>query len=202
MKVILTERVNTLGNVGEIVNVSQGYGRNYLIPNRFAVLADETNTKQLKHQQKVLASKVAGEKTTATDLAKKVEGLTLEFVRRVAGTGKLFGTVNALEISKELAKQDVQVEKRLIAVGNPIKALGTFNVTAKLFDGVEASFKVNVTLDPVQAEEIKKKNEDAEKKKAAAIAAGENVSEEAAEEVKELTEEEKLKEEANKILRS
>jgi len=202
MKVILTERVSTLGNVGEIVNVSSGYGRNYLIPNRFAVLADDSNTKQLNHQQKVLATKVAGEKTAATELAKKVEGITVEFVRRVAGSGKLFGTVNALEISKELAKQDVELEKRMIAVGNPIKALGSFNVKAKLFDGVEATFKVNVTLDPVQAEEIKKKQEDADKKKAAAAVAGEDVSEEAVEEVKELTEEEKLKEEANKILRS
>lgn len=202
MKVILTERVNTLGNVGEIVNVSQGYARNFLIPNRFAVLADDSNTKQLKHQQKVLATKVAGERAAATEMAKKVEGLTIEFVRRVAGTGKLFGTVSALEISKELAKQDVTIEKRMIAVGNPIKALGSFDVKAKLFNDVEATFKVNVTLDPVQAEEIQKKQEDAAKKKAAAEAAGEEVSEEATEEVKELTEEEKLKEEANKILRS
>lgn len=206
MKVILTERVKTLGNVGEIVNVSQGYARNYLLPNSFAVLADDSNTKQLNHQQKVLAKKMEEQKATAVAGAKKVEGMTLEFVRRVAGSGKLFGTVSNLEISKELEAQGIEVEKRMIVVPNPIKAIGTFDATAKLFEGVEASFKVNVTLDPAQAEEMKKKQEDADKKKAAAAEAAalakENGEEEATEEVKELTEEEKLKEEANKILRS
>lgn len=203
MKVILTERVKTLGNIGDIVNVSQGYARNYLIPNRFAVLADEANTKQLNHQQKVLAKKVAEEKNAASEIAKKVEGKTLEFVRRVAGSGKLFGTVSNAEISKELEKEGIEVEKRMIVVANPIKALGTFDIKAKLFDGVEAAFKVNVTLDPVQAEEIKKKQADADKKKAAAAEAkAEGATEEVVEEAKELTEEEKLKAEANKILRA
>ena len=204
MKVILTERVKTLGNIGEIVNVSNGYARNYLIPNQFAVLADEANTKQLNHQQKVLAKKMQEEMSAASAAAKTIEGKTLEFVRRVAGSGKLFGTVSNLEIAKELSSDTLEVEKRMIVVTNPIKALGTFDMKARLFDGVEASFKVNVTLDPAQAEEMKKKQEDADRKKAAAAEAaanGETVEEET-EEAKELTEEEKLKEEANKILRS
>jgi large subunit ribosomal protein L9 len=205
MKVILTERVKTLGNIGEIVNVSNGYARNYLIPNQFAVLADEANTKQLNHQQKVLAKKMSEEKSAAQAAAKTIEGKTLEFVRRVAGSGKLFGTVSNLEIAKELSSDTLEIEKRMIVVTNPIKALGTFDMKARLFDGVEATFKVNVTLDPAQAEEMKKKQEDADKKKAAAAEAaanGETTEEAATEEVKELTEEEKLKEEANKILRS
>jgi large subunit ribosomal protein L9 len=204
MKVILTERVNTLGNIGEIVNVSNGYARNYLIPNSFAVLADEANTKQLNHQQKVLAKKMMEEKNAASTAAKAIEGKTLEFVRRVAGSGKLFGTVSNLEIAKELSTDEVTVEKRMIVVTNPIKALGTFEMKARLFDGVEASFKVNVTLDPAQAEEMKKKQEDADKKKAAAAEAAANgeTEEVVTEEAKELSEEEKLKEEANRILRS
>ncbi|WP_127714793.1 50S ribosomal protein L9 [Halobacteriovorax sp. HLS] len=204
MKVILTERVNTLGNIGEIVNVSSGYARNYLIPGKFAVLADDANTKQLNHHQKVLAKKIAEEKAAASVIAKKIEGRTIEFVRKVAGSGKLFGAVSNLEIAKEFAKEEISLEKRMISVSAPIKALGTFDVVAKLVDGVEASFKVNVVIDPVQAEEMKKKHEDAERKKAAAAEAaanGETVEVET-EEVKELTEEEKLKEEANRILRS
>lgn len=204
MKVILTERVNTLGNIGEIVNVSSGYARNYLIPNSFAVLADEANTKQLNHQQKVLAKKMMEEKSAASAAAKTIEGKTLEFVRRVAGSGKLFGTVSNLEIAKQLSSDELNVEKRMIVVTNPIKALGSFDMKARLFDGVEASFKVNVTLDPAQAEEMKKKQEDADRKKAAAAEAAANgeTEEEVTEEAKELSEEEKLKEEANRILRS
>ena len=204
MKVILTERVNTLGNIGEIVNVSAGYGRNYLIPNSFAVLADEANTKQLNHQQKVLAKKMTEERNAAATAAKTIEGQTLEFVRRVAGSGKLFGTVSNLEIAKQLSTDELAIEKRMIVVTNPIKALGTFEMKARLFDGVEASFKVNVTLDPAQAEEMKKKQEDADRKKAAAAEAAANgeTEEVVTEEAKELSEEEKLKEEANRILRS
>ena len=76
MKVILTERVKSLGNIGEIVNVSQGFARNYLIPNSLAKLADEGNSKQMEDYQKMLAKKVAEEKAAAEELAKKVSGKT------------------------------------------------------------------------------------------------------------------------------
>lgn len=203
MKVILTDKVKSLGNVGEVVNVSQGYARNYLIPNRFAVVADETNKKQVAHHEKMLAKKVAGEKSDAETLKAKIEGLTLELVKKVGGTGKLFGTVTNSELAKELGAKGIDVERRLIVL-KPIKALGTFEAKVKLFNDVDATFKINVSIDPKQAEEIKAKQEETARKaeaKAKAIEAGE-VVEEAVEEVVELTEDEKLKEEANKILRS
>ena len=203
MKVILTERVKTLGNVGEVVNVSAGYARNYLIPNRFAVLADESNKKQAAHHERMLAARVAAEKSDAESLKGKLEGFTLELVKKVGGSGKLFGTVTNAEVSKELASQGIDVERRLISL-DPIKALGKFEAKAKLFNGVEAAFNINVSIDPKQAEELKAKQEEAERKAAAKKArkdAGET-EEVVTEEKKELTEEEKLKEEANKILRS
>ena len=137
MKVILTDRVKTLGNVGEIVNVSQGYARNYLIPNKLALLADEGNTKQMEDYQKMLSKKVEEEKKAAQDLAKQLEGKTITVTKKVGGNGRLFGTVTSSELSKELEKQGVVVEKRLINVDDPIKTLGDFEVKAQLFQGVE-----------------------------------------------------------------
>ncbi|MFT6631368.1 MAG: large subunit ribosomal protein L9 [Bacteriovoracaceae bacterium] len=167
MKVILTDSVKSLGNIGEIVNVSQGFARNYLIPNKKAKLADEGNSKQMADYQKMLAKKVAEEKAAAEDLAKKISKITINLVKKVGGTGRLFGTVTNSELSKELEKQGAIVERRLITIETPIKTLGDFDITAKLFKGVEATFKVKVEMDPKQVEEIKKKQEAAAKKAAA-----------------------------------
>lgn len=204
MKVILTEKVKTLGNVGEIVNVSAGYARNYLIPNSFAVVADESNKKQQAHNEKMLANKIAAEKDAAKAVASKLEGLKLELIKKVGANGKLFGSVTTNELSLELAKSDLEVEKRTLSLETPIKTAGTFNVKAKFFSDVEANFTVEVKMDPKQAEEMKKKAEEAAAAKAAEAAKKAADAENAVEgeEKKELTEEEKLKEEANKILRS
>lgn len=166
MKVILTEKVKSLGNIGEIVNVSQGFARNYLIPNSKAKLADEGNSKQMEDYQKMLAKKVAEEKAAADELAKKISGLTVNLVKKIGGNGRLFGTVTNSELSKELEKQGVSIERRLIVIENPIKTLGDFEISAKLFKGVEATFKVKVEMDPKQIEEQKKKQEAAAKKAA------------------------------------
>lgn len=208
MKVILTERVKSLGNVGDIVNVSPGYGRNYLLPNKYAVLADEENKNKMAHVQKALAKKVDEQKSGAVDLQGKLNGHKVNLERRVAASGKLFGAVTALELSKILNDEGFDVEKRHLLIANPIKALGTFEVKAKLFSDVEATFEVTVAQDPKQAEENAKKAEEKKEqealqakekaeKEAAAKEAGEDSSEEG-----EMTEEQRLKQEAMKILRN
>jgi len=176
MKVILTEKVPALGSVGELVNVSPGYGRNYLIPNRKAVIADEGNKKQAEHHKRALAKKVEEEKGAALELKKAVDGVVLTMVKKVGGNGNLFGTVTSSEVSKALNELGHDVEKRVISFATPIKTLGEFDVHAKLFSEVTADFKVKVEIDPKQAEELKKKQEAAEraaakKKEAAAKAA-------------------------------
>lgn len=186
MKVILTEKVPALGNIGEIVNVSAGYGRNFLIPSKKAVLCDDSNKKTLENEQKRLAKKMAEEKSAAEAVKAKLDGVTLELVKKVGGNGNLFGTVTNAEISKELATNGIEIERRIITIENPIKTLGSFDVKAKLFKDVEATFKVKVEMDPKQAEEFKKKQEAAAKKKAAKAAAP---AEEAAAEATEATEE-------------
>jgi large subunit ribosomal protein L9 len=157
MKVILTERVKTLGNVGEIVNVSEGYGRNFLIPGKFAVLADESNKKEMADHEKRLAKKIAEQRADAQAIATKLGGITVSLIKKVGGNGSLFGTVTNVELAKELAKQDVAIERRMITIETPIKTTGEYEISAKIFTGVEATFKVKVEMDPVQAEEMKKK---------------------------------------------
>ncbi len=167
MKVILTERVKSLGSVGETVNVSQGYGRNFLIPNKLAVLADESNSKQIADHEKRLAKKVAEEKAAAEAIAKKLGGVVVTLTKKVGGNGSLFGTVTNTELAKELEKSDIHLERRMITIDTPIKTTGTFDISAKIFKGVEGVFKVKVEVDPVQAEEMKKKQAAAAAKKAA-----------------------------------
>ncbi|MFT6069848.1 MAG: large subunit ribosomal protein L9 [Bacteriovoracaceae bacterium] len=180
MKVILTEKVPALGSVGEIVNVSPGFGRNFLIPNRKAVIADAGSKKQAEHQKKALAKKVAEEKEAALALKKSVDGLVLTMIKKVGGNGNLFGTVTSTEVSKALLELGHDIEKRVISFVTPIKTLGEFDVTAKIFSEVVAEFKVKVEIDPKQAEELKAKQEAAERAaikrkeaKAAALEAGE-----------------------------
>lgn len=166
MKVILTDRVKTLGNTGEVVNVSEGYARNYLIPNSLAKLADDGNSKQMADYAKMLAKKVEEEKANAEAMAKEINKLTISLTKKVGGNGNLFGTVTNSELSKELEKQNILVERRLIVIEDPIKNLGEYSIPVKLFKGVEASLKIKVEMDPAQVEEMKKKQAAAAARKA------------------------------------
>ena len=166
MKVVLTDKVKSLGNIGEIVNVSEGYARNFLIPNRKAKLADEGNEKQMADYQKMLSKKVAEEKKAAEDLGKELKKTNVTLIKKIGGNGKLFGSVTNADIAKALEKEGVMVERRMISIPTPIKTLGTFDIEAKLATGVEVTFPITVEIDPKQAAEMKKKQEAAAKRKA------------------------------------
>jgi large subunit ribosomal protein L9 len=189
MKVILIEKVKALGTIGEIVNVSAGFARNFLFPKKMAILADEKNSNVLKDKQKALAKKISAEKSEAEALKKKLEGLTLELIKKVGANGRLFGAVTTAEIAKELENKGVHLERRLIHIEGSIKALGTYEVKAKLFHDVTATFKVKVAIDAAMAEELKKQQAEAQKRNAekkakaeAAKAAAEAEAQAAAEE--------------------
>lgn len=204
MKVILTEKVPALGNIGEIVNVSAGHARNYLVPNGFAMVADESNTKLLAAQQKSLGKKIQAQKDAALAIKKQIEGITLDLIKKVGASGKLFGTVTNAELSKELETRGIHVERRLIHLDAPIKGLGVFTAKAKIFQDVEATFKIKVAIDPKQAEELKLAQEEALKnaearKKAQAEAKANGESDVP---VAEMSEEQRLKMEVDKLLRS
>ena len=165
MKIILTEKVTSLGNVGEIVNVSPGYARNYLIPKALGVIADENNKKQLAHHKKILASKVAEGRKEAEGVAKKIGAMELEFTRKVGVNGKIFGNITPSQLSRELDDRGIVIEKRSIILDKPIKTLGSFKARLRLFEGVEAELAVKVVMDPVQAAEQKKADSSSEAKK-------------------------------------
>lgn len=165
MKVILVEKVKALGTIGEIVNVSAGFARNFLFPRQLALLADEKNSNVLKDKQKALGKKIAAEKTQAETLKKKIEGSTIELIKKVGTTGRLFGAVTTTDIAKELEKQGIHIERRQLSV-EAIKTLGTFEAKAKLFEGVVADFKVKVAMDAAMAEQLKKEQAEAQKRNA------------------------------------
>lgn len=149
MKVILMEKVPFLGSVGEIVQVSPGYGRNYLLPRKLAVVASEKSERELQNYRRRLAKKIAEEKERSLSIQKKLEGLTLEVRRKVGSRGKLFGAVTTLDISKELTERGIHVERRSMSLERPIKSLGLFDVRFKNSTGVDVSFQVKVSPDSI-----------------------------------------------------
>lgn len=176
MKVILLEKVKNLGNIGQIVTVAEGFARNFLLPRKFALVADGKNSNMLKDRQKALGKKIQAEQAGAVAIKGKLEGLTLEIIKKVGQNGKMFGSVTTQDVSKELEGKGIQVERRLITIEGSAKNLGTFDCKARLFgNDVVANFKIKVMIDPAQAEELKKQQAEAAKrnadKKAAKIAA-------------------------------
>lgn len=166
MKVILIEKVKALGTIGEIVNVSAGFARNYLFPQKFAVLADDKNSNVLKDKQKALAKKIGAEKDAALAVKKKLEGITVELIKKVGANGRLFGAVTSQDIVKELEKVGVSVERRLLSFDGSIKSLGTYEVKAKLFNDVTATFNLKISIDAAMAEQLKKEQAEAQKRNA------------------------------------
>lgn len=180
MKVILTEKVKALGTIGEVVNVASGFARNFLFPKKLAILADDKNSNVLKDKQKALAKKITAEKGDAEAIKKKLEGITVELIKKVGANGRLFGAVTTQEIAKELEKQGFNLERRLLTVDGSIKALGTYDVKAKLFNDVTATFKLKVAIDAAMAEQLKKEQAEAQKRNADKKAKAEAAKAEAA----------------------
>ncbi len=144
MKVILQSDVAHLGSVGDLVNVSDGYGRNFLIPRGLAVLAVERNVKQLEHQQRVTAHKRARLETEARDLAEKLSQTAVSIKRSAGDEDKLFGSVTNRDIAAALAEDGFELDRRSIVLDEPIRNIGVFSVPVKLGMNIEASVKVYV----------------------------------------------------------
>jgi len=147
MLVILRENVANLGHVGEVVKVSDGYARNFLLPRNLCGIADERNIAQIENEKRMLEKKRATYKATALELAKRLGSMTLTVTRKVGEHDKLFGSVGSVDLAEALAKQGVQIEKRAFALESPIKALGSYEVALKLDQGVEGTIKVVVAKD-------------------------------------------------------
>lgn len=146
MKVILRENVESLGKTGDIVKVSDGYARNYLLPRNMCVVADDTSVKAIEHHKRSLARKSERETKDAKELAKKLEQFSVTLARKVGENEKLFGSVTNADIAEALVKGGFQVERRQISLADPIKQLGVFTVPVKLATDVAAQVKVWVVV--------------------------------------------------------
>ncbi len=142
MQVILLEDVSSLGKSGDLVRVSDGYGRNYLIPQKKAVFATEKNVKALGHQKRQVQHRLGKVKKDAEKLAQEIGNLSCTFTKQAGESGKLFGSVTSMEIESFLKEQGVEVDRKKIVLEEPIKSLGMFTVPIKLHSDIVAQLKV------------------------------------------------------------
>ncbi|MFQ5931146.1 MAG: 50S ribosomal protein L9 [Nitrospiraceae bacterium] len=144
MKVILKENVEGVGHIGDLLDVSDGFARNYLLPRQKALEASTRNVKTLEHSKRVVAEKARKERLEIEAFAKKLSTASLSFTVQVGKEDKLFGSVTAKDIEEELSAKGFPVDRRKIQLGQPIKELGTYTVPIKLHRDVTASVTVTV----------------------------------------------------------
>ncbi len=144
MKVYLLKDVPKVGKAGEIVEVSDGFARNYLIKNGLAEIATESLIKKLESEKRLAKSKVEHQKTKAEEIKRKIESIPeIVFEKSSSIKGRIFGSVSSIEVMEELKKHGIHVEKQMIQMEH-IKEIGTHNVKIKLYPGVEANLKIRV----------------------------------------------------------
>jgi large subunit ribosomal protein L9 len=144
MQIILQEDVEKLGNRGEVVEVAEGYARNFLLPRKLALEASAGNMKRLEKMRAAFAKKEASEKREAETLAGLLAGVSLELARKSGENDQLFGSVTNADISEALAAKGYTIDKRKITLAEPIKTIGEFDIPVKLHREVSATVKLAV----------------------------------------------------------
>jgi len=142
MLVVLRENVENLGRIGDVVKVSDGYARNFLLPQNLVVAADEKNVAAVEHHKRMLEKKRLAQMASAREIAQKLEAFSCNISRKVGENDKLFGSVTTVDIADALKKAGHHVEKRSIVLDAPIRTLGVHSVTIKLETEVSATLKV------------------------------------------------------------
>ncbi len=149
MKVILTQDVKSQGKKGQLINVSDGYARNFLLPKGLAIEADASAMNDLKNKESSRLHKIELEKQAANDIAKKLETITVKLQAKAGADGRLYGSVTSLDIANALEEQHkIQVDKRKIQLSDPLKTFGVHTVTVKLY--TEITGKINVVISDVK----------------------------------------------------
>jgi large subunit ribosomal protein L9 len=144
VKVLLQSDVDNLGTGGEVVRVRAGYARNFLLPRGLALPATAGNLSRVEELKKAAASRKKAEHDAAAELGKKLSSVSVSIARAVGDEGKMYGSVTAKDIAEACERAGVSVDRRRITLSEPIKALGTFEVSAKLHQDVTATIKVEV----------------------------------------------------------
>jgi large subunit ribosomal protein L9 len=144
MQIILQEDVEKLGHRGDVVTVKSGYARNFLLPKKLGVEATPGNMKALERIRGALAKKTANELDAAKKQAELLTGVSLKFHRKTGENEQMFGSVTTGDIADGLKAQGFTIDKRQVQIGEPLKALGEFPVTVKVFRDVTAEIKVHI----------------------------------------------------------
>ena len=144
MKVILRETIESLGAVGDEVTVADGYARNYLVPQRKAVLATPANRKLVQSEAKQLELKAIKDKGTAAVMAEKIQGAVCTISAKVSEDDRLYGSVTTRDIADQLQAQGIEVDRRMVMLSEPIKTLGSYIVPVELHPEVKPEITVKV----------------------------------------------------------
>ena len=152
MEVILLERVEKLGGIGDVVNVKNGFARNYLLPNKKALRANESNRKVFEANRAKIEADNAERRTDAEKSAKGVDGKTVQLIRQASNTGQLYGSVSARDIVEALEGEGAKVTKSQVVLDRPIKNIGVHDVKVALHPEVAVTVKVNVARSPEEAD--------------------------------------------------
>ncbi len=151
MKIFLKEDVKSLGKMGDIVNVAEGYARNYLIPKKLAVEANVKNVKEFEHQKKMIKEKTEKTRMSSQALADKLSTVTVKISAKAGEEGKLFGSVTTMDIAEALNAQGFEVDKKKIHMEEPIKRLGSYTAEVKVHSDISAKITVEVTAEATDA---------------------------------------------------
>ncbi len=146
MELILKETISTLGQEGSIVSVKAGYGRNYLLPQGKAVIANAQNKALLEQNIAAIKAKLEQERQQSEGLSKKLAGITVTITQLAGTDSRLFGSVTSADIQQKLAEMDLAVEKKQIVLADPIKTLGEFTVAIKV--GFQMTADITVKIVP------------------------------------------------------
>jgi large subunit ribosomal protein L9 len=152
MDVILLERVEKLGKIGDVVSVKAGFARNYLLPRNKALRANEANKKVFEANRSKIEADNANRRTDAEKEAKTIDGTTITLIRQASNTGQLYGSVSARDLTEALEAEGHKVARSSIVLDRPIKAIGLAEVKVVLHAEVSVSVKVNVARSPEEAD--------------------------------------------------
>ena len=144
MKVILKETIDSLGIIGSEVTVADGYARNFLLPQKKAVPATPQNRRMLEQEKAKFEIQIAKERTVAEEMAQKLEGVVCKIEAKVSDEDRLYGSVSVRDILDALAAQDISVEKRMVLLTEPIKALGSYKIPIRVYKEVEPEITIEV----------------------------------------------------------
>jgi len=147
MKLILQEDVKNLGKMGEVVNVSDGYARNYLIPKKFGIEANIKNMRAMEHEKRKIEEKAKKIRTDAQSLAERLSATSLTLSAKVGEEEKLFGSITSMDIVEALKSQGFDIEKKKVLLDEPIRRLGTYAVVVKIQGDITAQVQVKVVAE-------------------------------------------------------